>query len=141
MAESPGSPPCAPAKIHRAGDGRADDSWYISTGVKRHGASRPFAAVPICETRMNGRVVITGANSAVGQAMLRLASRQPPPLPIVAAVRSDRAIAELAARPGVHTARISYDDASSLDAALAGASAAIHLAGILIERPGSTYEQ
>ena len=37
--------------------------------------------------------------------------------------------------------RISYDDPGSLDAAFQGASAVIHLAGILVERPDSTYEQ
>ena len=37
--------------------------------------------------------------------------------------------------------RISYDDPASLDAAFHEASAVIHLPGILIERPGSTYEQ
>jgi uncharacterized protein YbjT (DUF2867 family) len=36
---------------------------------------------------------------------------------------------------------VSYEDPSSLDAAFRGASAIIHLAGILVERPGSTYEQ
>ena len=38
-------------------------------------------------------------------------------------------------------ARISYEDPASLRAAFAGADAVIHLAGILIERPGSNYEQ
>ncbi len=38
-------------------------------------------------------------------------------------------------------AQISYDDPGSLDAAFRGASAVIHLAGILFERPDSSYEQ
>jgi NADH dehydrogenase len=88
---------------------------------------------------MSGRLVITGANSAVGRAILRRASRQTSPAPIVAAVRSDRAAAELP--PGIEPARISYENASSLDAAFTGASGVIHLAGVLVERPGSTYEQ
>ncbi len=37
--------------------------------------------------------------------------------------------------------RISYDDPGSLAAAFQGASAVIHLAGILVETPDSTYEQ
>jgi uncharacterized protein YbjT (DUF2867 family) len=37
--------------------------------------------------------------------------------------------------------QISYDDPGSLDAAFQGASAVIHLAGILFESPNSTYEQ
>jgi uncharacterized protein YbjT (DUF2867 family) len=90
------------------------------------------------------KVVITGANSAVGQAILRCAAAQePPPATFLAAVRSDRAAKQI--RSGLGDAnrvvRISYDDPGSLDAAFQGASAVIHLAGILFERPDSTYEQ
>jgi NADH dehydrogenase len=42
---------------------------------------------------------------------------------------------------GSSLAKVSYDDPSSLDAACRGASAVIHLAGILVESPGSTYQQ
>jgi NADH dehydrogenase len=42
---------------------------------------------------------------------------------------------------GSSLAQVSYDDPSSLDRAFRGASAIIHLAGILVERPGSTYDQ
>lgn len=85
------------------------------------------------------RIVITGANSASGQAIFRCASA---PHGLVAAVRSERAADEI--RPllnGADLVRISYDDFGGLDAALRGATAIIHLPGILIERPGSTYEQ
>jgi uncharacterized protein YbjT (DUF2867 family) len=90
------------------------------------------------------RIVITGANSASGQAILRCAAEAGvAPNALVAAVRSERAADEI--RPllaeGSSLAKISYDDPSSLDAALRGASAIIHLPGILVERPGSTYEQ
>jgi NADH dehydrogenase len=90
------------------------------------------------------RIVITGANSASGQAILRCAAEVGvAPNALVAAVRSERAAEEI--RPllgeGSSLTRISYDDPSSLDAAFRGASAIIHLAGILVERPGSTYEQ
>ena len=65
------------------------------------------------------------------------------PNALVAAVRSDRAADEI--RPflveGTSLAKVSYDDPSSLDAAFRGASAVIHLAGILVESPGSTYAQ
>ena len=90
---------------------------------------------------MSGRVVITGANSAVGRAILRLGLEQHPPPTLIAAVRSERALGGLPALPRDRVARISYDDPSSLEAAFAGASAVVHLAGILVERPGSTYEQ
>ena len=90
------------------------------------------------------RIVITGANSASGQAILRCAAEAGvAPNALVAAVRSERAANEI--RPllgeGSSLAKISYDDPTSLDAALRGASAIIHLPGILVERPGSTYEQ
>src|ERR1700722_15229538 len=91
------------------------------------------------------KVVVTGANSAVGQAILRCSAREltATPVTFVAGVRSERAAEEV--RPLLGTAnslaRISYDDPASLDAAFAGASAVIHLAGVLVEGPGSTYEQ
>jgi uncharacterized protein YbjT (DUF2867 family) len=90
------------------------------------------------------RIVITGANSASGRAILRCAPAAGVAAnALVAAVRSIAAADEL--RPllgeGSSVAIVSYEDPSSLDAAFRGASAIIHLAGILVERPGSTYEQ
>jgi NADH dehydrogenase len=83
------------------------------------------------------RAAVTGANGAVGQAILR----STPPLDLVAVVRSERAAAELHAVAGAaRVACVSYDDPASLGAAFAGATAVIHLAGILVERPGATYE-
>ena len=89
------------------------------------------------------KIVITGANGAVGQAILRCGSEEEaPPNVLVAAVRSDRAADEI--RPllgeGSSAVLISYDDPRSLDATFRGASAIIHLVGILVERPGSTYK-
>lgn len=65
------------------------------------------------------------------------------PNALVAAVRSDSAADEIRHLLGerISLATISYNDPSSLGAAFRGASAIIHLAGILVERPGSTYEQ
>ena len=90
------------------------------------------------------KIVITGANSAVGQAILRCGPKhQVTTNTFVAAVRSARAAEQI--RLGSTNAdgvvRISYDDPGSLDAAFQGAFAVIHLAGILIETPDSTYEQ
>jgi len=88
------------------------------------------------------RIVITAANGAVGQAILALGARErEPPITLVAAVRSDRAAKELPPLPDHQIARISYDNLASLKAAFAGASAVIHLAGVLVEQPGSTYEK
>ena len=98
------------------------------------------------------RIVITGANSALGRAILQYCSERrlerrleqgSAPDELVAAVRSARAADEI--RPllgeGSSAVQISYDDPASLDAAFQGATAIVHLAGILVERPGSTYEQ
>jgi uncharacterized protein YbjT (DUF2867 family) len=88
------------------------------------------------------KIVITGANSAVGQAILRCGSRQSAPA-LVAAVRSERAAKEIKPLLGLgsRVVEISYGDPDSLDAAFEGAAAIIHLAGILFERPDSTYTQ
>lgn len=90
------------------------------------------------------KLVITGANSAVGQAILRCGAAEPgTPFTFVAAVRSERAAEQI--RPWLgdtnHLVRISYDYPRSLDAAFQGALAVIHLAGILVETPDSKYEQ
>lgn len=90
------------------------------------------------------RIAITGANSAVGQAILRCGLPQgADENTLVAAVRSERAAEEVAPLLGTRStvARISYDDPASLDAAFRGVAAVVHLAGILIEQPGSTYER
>jgi NADH dehydrogenase len=90
------------------------------------------------------RVVIVGANSAAGQAILRCASELGAVQNgLVAAVRSEQAAEEIRslAEDKCHVVRISYDDSASLDAAFRDADAIIHLAGILVEQPGSTYLQ
>ena len=90
------------------------------------------------------RIVITAANSATGQAGLRCASQNGAVQnALVAAVRSERAAEQIRTVLGesASAVRISYDDPASLDQALQGATAIIHLAGVLVERPGSTLEQ
>lgn len=90
------------------------------------------------------KLAVTGANGAVGRAILRCGRRAATePVNFVAAVRSERAAQQI--RPQLSdtdtVAILSYDDAASLDAAFQGAGAVIHLPGILIERADSTYEQ
>jgi uncharacterized protein YbjT (DUF2867 family) len=89
------------------------------------------------------RVAVTGANGAVGRAILRATPSHAPAVDVVAAVRSERAAAAL--RPDMpaaaRIARVEWDDAATLHAAFAGASAVVHLAGILVARAGATYEQ
>ena len=90
------------------------------------------------------KIVITGANSAVGQAILRCGRKHELTTnTFVAAVRSARAAEQVRSETGNvnGVVRISYDDPESLDAAFQGAAAVIHLAGILVETPDSTYEQ
>jgi uncharacterized protein YbjT (DUF2867 family) len=90
------------------------------------------------------KVVITGANSAVGQSILRCGSGPgEAPHALVAAVRSQQAANKIWPLVGKGSAvvQISYEVPHTLDAAFEGASAVIHLAGILFERPGSSYEQ
>jgi uncharacterized protein YbjT (DUF2867 family) len=89
------------------------------------------------------RVVITGANSAVGVAILRCGQANWAAIKLVPAVRSDPAAEKIRLLLGNMDGivRISYDDPSSLSMAFREASAVIHLPGILVERPGSTYEQ
>lgn len=91
------------------------------------------------------KVLVTGANSAVGQAILRCgpgivgaASTS-----FVAAVRSERAAEQIRSQlsNANNIVQISYNDPGSLNAALQGAAAVIHLPGILVERPDSTYEE
>jgi nucleoside-diphosphate-sugar epimerase len=89
------------------------------------------------------KVVIAGANSAVGQAILRRARRDETAGLYVAAVRSIRAEEQIRRKFGNLGAivRVSFDDPASLDAAFRGATAVIHLSGVLIEQRDSTYEQ
>jgi uncharacterized protein YbjT (DUF2867 family) len=94
------------------------------------------------------RVAMTGANSAVGRAILRCGMGErtkqgAESITFVAAVRSERAAEDVRPLLGKSdtVARISYDNATSLRTAFKDASAVIHLAGILIEGRDSTYEQ
>ena len=89
------------------------------------------------------KVVVTGANSAVGRSILRCGARVAgTAISFVAAVRSERAAEQIRSLVinSNDIARISYDDPGSLETALQGAAAVIHLPGILVERPDSTYE-
>ena len=90
------------------------------------------------------KVVVTGANSAVGQAILRCGAPQAAAaVTFLAAVRSQRAAEQIRSQLDSPNEAIciSYGDPGILDAAFKGAFAVIHLPGILFERPDSTYEQ
>ena len=90
---------------------------------------------------MREGVAITGANGAVGQAILRLALRSK--TRITALVRSERAAAtlpQLDAAQG-RIVRVEYDRPRSLALAFQEAETLIHLPGILVERRDARYEE
>ncbi|MGE0704139.1 MAG: NAD(P)H-binding protein [Vicinamibacterales bacterium] len=85
------------------------------------------------------KIAITGANGSVGNILLRWLAHQPD-IQVAACVRSARAAAALHASPGISACVIDYDDRDGLASALAGASSVVHLAGILMESPTSSYQ-
>jgi NADH dehydrogenase len=92
---------------------------------------------------MRRRVFVTGANGAVGRAVLsRALDLHGTEVELVAAVRSERAAAQLSSLPleegGV--VQISYEDVATLRKACEGATAVVHLPGVLVERRDATYE-
>ncbi|MCG8413009.1 MAG: NAD(P)H-binding protein [Pseudomonadales bacterium] len=84
------------------------------------------------------KLCITGANSSVGQNLLSHLIQQSD-VQITAGVRSERAFGDLPQADNITPTTISYDDDSSLQAAMQGANCVIHLAGILIETKHSNY--
>ena len=86
----------------------------------------------------SGQVAVTGANSAVGKALLaRLAGEDT--LRVTAGVRRPRALAGLPQSPRIAPRLIDYDSSDSLRALVAGADCVVHLAGVLFESPSSRY--
>jgi NADH dehydrogenase len=90
------------------------------------------------------RIAITGANSAVGRAILSVlsVSSVERASALVCCVRSERAASQLPDLSGTphSSTRIDYDKPATLEAAFSKCDAVIHLPGVLVERPGSTYE-
>lgn len=86
----------------------------------------------------HAHITVTGANSAVGSALLtRLVGQDD--IHTVAAVRHREALAGLPRAPHITPALISYDRLDSLTAALSGVGCVVHLAGILFESKTSDY--
>ena len=83
-------------------------------------------------------VAVTGANSAVGKALLaRLAGDDT--LRVAAGVRRPEALADLPQSPRIAARVIDYVRTDSLRALVAGAGCVVHLAGVLFESPSSRY--
>ena len=88
----------------------------------------------------SGSIAITGANSAVGQALLAHVVADET-LRAVAAVRRPEAVDDLPRSPRITPHVIHYRDAGSLQDALVGAGAVVHLAGILFESRTTNYRR
>ncbi|HXX49344.1 MAG TPA: NAD(P)H-binding protein [Myxococcota bacterium] len=86
------------------------------------------------------RVVVTGANGALGRVLIERALARPG-VEVLALVRSARAEAQLAGRrdPRAGVRRVDWSDADGLRAACAGAEGVVHLAGVLIPTRAETY--
>ena len=87
----------------------------------------------------SGTVAITGANSAVGTALLARVADQDA-LAAVALVRRPEARDGLPAAPRITVQVARYDEPERLTAALSGADSVVHLAGILFESRTTRYE-
>ena len=88
----------------------------------------------------SGTVAVTGANSAVGCALLAGVAADES-LRAAAAVRRPEAVDALPRSPRITPYVMQYTDPISLRAVLAGADCVVHLAGILFESPTSDYRQ
>ncbi len=87
-----------------------------------------------------GTLAVTGANSAVGCALLRHVAADGA-LRAAAAVRRPEAVDALPQSPRVTPHVIHYGDPDSLRAAVGGADCVVHLAGILFESRTSDYQR
>jgi uncharacterized protein YbjT (DUF2867 family) len=103
--------------------------------------------VSVSPTSSSGPIVVTGANGQLGRALLaRLAedSRSGKnPFPSVRAlVRSQRAretISDLNLDPAPEIRIVDYTSPKQMEAAIRGATAVVHLVGIIKEMPGTRY--
>jgi uncharacterized protein YbjT (DUF2867 family) len=84
------------------------------------------------------KIAITGANGSVGSILLQHIAGLPD-VQAVACVRSDKAAASLPRSPKI-TPRVVGYDRDGLTSAFTGADCVVHLAGILMESPTTTYQ-
>ncbi len=85
------------------------------------------------------KIAITGANSAVGTNLLTHIAAMGD-MSAIGGVRSEKAAASLPSSPNIEPRLIDYNNPNKLAVSLAGAQCVVHLAGILIEGKGTTYE-
>src|SRR5262245_43342029 len=84
------------------------------------------------------KIAITGANGSVGSILLRHIADEAG-VDAVACVRSEKAAATLPTSPRITPQIVGYDR-NGLKSALTGAGCVVHLAGILMESPTTTYQ-
>ena len=85
-----------------------------------------------------GTIAVTGANSAVGKALLaQIAGRDT--VRAVALVRREAALEGLPRSPRIDSRVVTYEQPERLVEALAGADCVVHLAGILFESRTTSY--
>ncbi len=87
------------------------------------------------------KIAITGANSRVGENLISHFCAFPEEVEIIAGVRSPSALTGLPDHPRIRPAILNYQDSASLAEALAGARCVIHLAGVLLAPPGTSYRE
>ena len=108
----------------------------------RHHNARRRRGLLACarEIRLDGpTLAITGANSAVGTALLRhIAGREE--LRAVAAVRRREALAGLPYSPRIARRLLDYGRPARVRDVVAGADCLVHLAGVLIESGRTSYQ-
>ncbi len=85
------------------------------------------------------RIAVTGANSSVGRTLLALIAKETG-ITAIAGVRSERAFSSLPFAAHIEPRVISYERAAELAESFKAVDTVVHLAGILIETPGSTYQ-
>ncbi len=111
--------------------------------VYRYRIQRPRDGRRVVQRECNGvdstSIAITGANSAVGRALLKQLLGQDD-IRVVAGARHQKALAGLPRAPHITPAVISYDRPDSLKAALDNIGCVVHLAGVLIESRTSDYD-
>ena len=94
--------------------------------------------------KLQAGALVTGANGHLGRQLLESFMEHPETdAPPRAAVRSQRAARQVRALPGADTVDLrvlDYADADSLEEAVAGCSAVVHLVGIIKQSSNARYE-
>lgn len=85
------------------------------------------------------KIAITGANGSVGTILLRHVAGQAD-VDAIACVRSQKAAATLPTAANISPRIVDYDNRDAFATALTGAGCVVHLAGILMESPTTTYQ-